>query len=368
MIRNIIFDWSGTLVDDLPAVWEASNEVFRNAGKPEMTLDDFRSRFSLPFRNFYEDHLPGFPLDQLESWFHAAFHKVQDSVVELPHARQFLKFCRQNNIRTFLLSTIHPKHFAAQADSTGFHEFIDVPYVEVWDKRGKIHEVLETNNLRPHETVFIGDMQHDIETAHHGGIFSCAVLTGYNNFEQLQNSRPNLLVEHLGELQAFLERNHMQWPVGLPETTPRSELPIATVGGLLFNENNRVLMLRTHKWSNRWGIPGGKIQWGETSEQALRREIFEETGLSLDSVRFFMLQDCIRPDEFFREAHFILLNYVCAVKGDQEVRLNEEAQSYQWTAPEEALHLPLNSPTRILLRAVLASSEPAVSHPSDIVQ
>ena len=34
VIRNVIFDWSGTLVDDLPAVWHATNHVFRNAGVP----------------------------------------------------------------------------------------------------------------------------------------------------------------------------------------------------------------------------------------------------------------------------------------------------------------------------------------------
>ncbi len=41
-----------------------------------------------------------------------------------------------------------------------------------------------------------------------------------------------------------------------------------------------VMMVRTHKWSNKWGIPGGKIKWGETSEAALRREIKEETNLN----------------------------------------------------------------------------------------
>ena len=40
-------------------------------------------------------------------------------------------------------------------------------------------------------------------------------------------------------------------------------------------------MIRTHKWSNLWGIPGGKIKWGEPSEAALRREIKEETGLAV---------------------------------------------------------------------------------------
>ena len=39
VIRNIIFDWSGTLVDDLPAVLKASNFVLTQSGKPAMSLD-----------------------------------------------------------------------------------------------------------------------------------------------------------------------------------------------------------------------------------------------------------------------------------------------------------------------------------------
>ena len=47
---------------------------------------------------------------------------------------------------------------------------LDKPYLEVWDKRQKIHDILAENGLAPDETLFIGDMQHDIETARHGGI------------------------------------------------------------------------------------------------------------------------------------------------------------------------------------------------------
>ncbi len=103
VIRNIIFDWSGTLVDDLPAVLKASNFVLTQAGKAEMSLEQFRAEFSLPFTKFYDRHTPHVPMPQLEDWFHAEFKHAQASVVELPHARDFLEFCREKKFRTFLV-------------------------------------------------------------------------------------------------------------------------------------------------------------------------------------------------------------------------------------------------------------------------
>jgi len=65
VIRNIIFDWSGTLVDDLPAVLKASNFVLTQAGKEEMSLEQFRAEFSLPFTKFYDRHTPDLPMAKL---------------------------------------------------------------------------------------------------------------------------------------------------------------------------------------------------------------------------------------------------------------------------------------------------------------
>ncbi|MGO8677414.1 MAG: HAD family hydrolase [Limisphaerales bacterium] len=210
MIQNIIFDWSGTLVDDLPAVWKATNYVLAQAREAEMSLEEFRAEFCLPFTIFYDRHVPHVALPQLEVWFHSRFRQVQDSVCELPHAREFLEFCRSRALRTFLLSTVHGDHFTVQAAVTGFQQFIDRAYVAVRDKRQKIHEVLEENGLEPRATLFVGDMQHDIETAKHGGIHSCAVLTGYNTLEQLRAAGPDLIVQHLGELQQILQTNGLR--------------------------------------------------------------------------------------------------------------------------------------------------------------
>lgn len=349
MIRNIIFDWSGTLVDDLPAVWEATNFVFERAGIAPLTLDQFRAEFCLPFTDFYQRHTPDVSMKQLEQWFHTRFREAQHSVIELPHAREFLVFCRERGLRMFVLSTVHRDHFAAQIETTGFGQFLERPYIEVIDKRARIHEILAENALAPRETLFVGDMQHDIETARHGGVFSCAVLTGYNSLAQLRAVEPDLIVEHLGELRETLERNGLELTSG---RTQAGQLPVVTVGALIFDHQDRVLMIRTHKWSNLWGIPGGKVKFGESSVDTLCREIKEETALDIGEIEFVLAQDCIHSKEFYRDAHFVLLNYTCRAQGSTAVILNEEAVEFRWVTASEAFGMPLNTPTRVLLEAV----------------
>ena len=352
MIRNVIFDWSGTLVDDLPVAWGAANHVLKRAGRPGIALDEFRKEFHPPYDDFFARHAPGVAGPQIEAWFNDSFRTSQDSVVALPHALEFLEFCRGRGARMAVLSGIPEEHFQIQAAAMGFDIFFGRTYLYVQDKRKAIAAVLEENGFRAGETVFIGDMPHDIETAKHGGVRSCAVLTGYCRLEQLRAAGPDLMVEHLGELLGILERNQMN--LTLPEAEPDAK-PVVTVGALIFNDAGEVLMVRTHKWSDLWGIPGGKIKWGEGSEAALRRELREETDLEIADIKFVLAQDCIRSPEFYREAHFVLLNYTARCVGVPKVKLNDEAREFAWVTREKALAMKINQPTRVLLEAVAAN-------------
>ena len=348
VIRNLIFDWSGTLVDDLSAVWQTVNHVLVQAGRKEITLDQFRNDFCPSFPRFYADYLSHVQPGQVKDWFNTHFPSVQDSVVALPHAHEFLEFARAHGLRMVVLTAVHDIHFEVQAKATGFAGFFQRAYTGVWEKTKHIHDLLREQDFHPGETLFIGDMEGDIETAKHGGVRSCAVLTGYQMLEQLRARHPDLIVEHLGELQRILARNHF-------ELGPAMEAqPVTTVGALIFNSRREVLMIRTHKWSNLWGIPGGKVKWGESSLDALRREVKEETNLDISDVKFALVQDCIHSKEFYRDAHFVLLNYTCRCDEPFEVRLNEEANDHRWVAPAVALQMDLNTPTRILLEAVMA--------------
>jgi ADP-ribose pyrophosphatase YjhB (NUDIX family) len=246
---------------------------------------------------------------------------------------------------TFLLSTIQHEHFEVQSGRLGLKSFFRQAYVQALDKRKVILHLLAEHDLDAAETIFIGDMVHDIETARHAGVMSCAVLTGYDSLRKLKAANPDLLFRNLREVRGFLERHQ-----GAP-TAP----PVATVGALIFNETGRVLMIQTHKWSDKWGIPGGKIKTNEPAEAALRREIREETALELKEIKFALVQDCIEPPEFYTKAHFLLLNYTATAVGNAVV-LNDEAERYRWVSLEEAAGLDLNQPTRVLLDYVRSHS------------
>jgi phosphoglycolate phosphatase len=204
-IRNIIFDWSGTLVDDLPPVVDATNAVLRHCGKPALTRDEFLREFELPFERFYARVLPENPLETLEPIFHGAFESSSEQATPLPHAHEFLVFCRTTARRCFVLSSAHPAHLRRQADEFGFAPFFEEVYAGVRNKTDVIHDILARHALDSRETAFIGDMTHDIETARHGGVRSIAVLTGYQSELTLAVTGPDLMVRDLAHLRTLMQ-------------------------------------------------------------------------------------------------------------------------------------------------------------------
>lgn len=125
------------------------------------------------------------------------------------------------------------------------------------------------------------------------------------------------------------------------------------MGALAVAPDGRVLLIRTRKWRGLWGVPGGKLEYGETLKAALEREFLEETGLTLDRIYRGPVQEAVRSPEFYKDAHFILLNFV-ALTEITEVTLNDEAQAHVWVTPEEALTMNLNTPTHTLVQFYLA--------------
>lgn len=138
----------------------------------------------------------------------------------------------------------------------------------------------------------------------------------------------------------------------------RQQYPEPTVGALIFNRENKALLVRSDKWRDKYAIPGGHIELGETMEEALRREIEEETGLDIYEIEFASLQEFVFDEAFHEKRHFIFIDFVCRTdSGDDEVVLNFESQEYVWVSLEEALKLPLEPFTRRLIEDLRQSGK-----------
>ncbi len=204
LIRNVILDWSGTLVDDLAPVLKTTNHVLEVCGLPPISLEEFRRDFCLPIRKFYERRVPDVPQARLEEIFLTKYPEHQDEIQLLPHTREFLQFCANRHLGVYIASTVDPHSFDYQTQRFGITPYITKPYIGIEDKTEKIHHILEENRLDREQTLFVGDMEHDIEAGKAGGIHTCAVLTGYNHAEKLQAMSPDLICDHLGQLQQVL--------------------------------------------------------------------------------------------------------------------------------------------------------------------
>lgn len=208
MFKNLIFDWSGTLCDDLHLTIDATNYVFAQYGHAPIDCDRFRAEFQLPYPEYYARVLPEADLNELEDHFRHAFRVSRETVCILPHARDFMEYCRARGVRCFALTSVDANAFDAQCKEMGMFDYFEAIHAGVRDKVAYIHTLLSRHHLRPEETAFIGDMQHDMAAAHSAGITGIAVLTGYNSANQLAKAAPDIMVPDLLVLKKLLEHAH----------------------------------------------------------------------------------------------------------------------------------------------------------------
>lgn len=113
-----------------------------------------------------------------------------------------------------------------------------------------------------------------------------------------------------------------------------STRPVPVVRLIISDRDGRVLILRRHKSeyaSGEWCLPGGKVDYGETVEESIAKELREETSLTCVASRFLFYQDSLpmKPGGM----HCINLYFECEVEGT--IRLNDESSEFTWLSRSE---------------------------------
>jgi len=119
-------------------------------------------------------------------------------------------------------------------------------------------------------------------------------------------------------------------------------------------EDGRLLLIQRGRppGEGLWAVPGGKVQFGETLTEAVRREVFEETGLQARPGRVVWAGDSIGPGEP-PAWHYCLVDFLCEVEGG-DLQVGDDAAAIAWVPLGEAREYPL-TPTMFELLDVLES-------------
>jgi 8-oxo-dGTP diphosphatase len=111
--------------------------------------------------------------------------------------------------------------------------------------------------------------------------------------------------------------------------------PCVGVGAVLIH-GGRVLLIRRGKepLRGRWVVPGGTVELGETLEEALVREIQEETGLLVRPREVVAVFDRIHREADRVDYHYVIVDYLCDYVAG-EPRAGSDAEAVAMVAPAD---------------------------------
>jgi 8-oxo-dGTP diphosphatase len=147
------------------------------------------------------------------------------------------------------------------------------------------------------------------------------------------------------------------------ETDQARQYPVVGVGGVVIRDG-RVLLIRrgTPPLEGRWSIPGGRVEWGETIEQAVVRELREETGLDVQVIELIEIVERIfdqEPNEpgareprpsSDAQYHFIILDFWCKAPVGEE-RAGGDAREIAWAGQDDLARYELTESALRVIRA-----------------
>ncbi len=190
--RHVIWDWNGTLLDDVWLVVEIMNKILKKRNLPKISSEKYKEIFDFPVINYYSKLGFDFSNDSFEKLATEFVSEYDKRCIECKlcnEVEEVLKIIRDMGISQSILSASKEDSLIEKVKYYGIERYfcriigLKNHYAESKIKRGK--NWIAELNLNPQEVLFIGDTTHDYEVSKHIGCDCLLIANGHHSYEKL---------------------------------------------------------------------------------------------------------------------------------------------------------------------------------------
>lgn len=136
------------------------------------------------------------------------------------------------------------------------------------------------------------------------------------------------------------------------------ERPLLGVGAIIVRNEHVLLVRRANRpLQGEWSIPGGVVETGETTREAIVREIWEEARLVIEPVELIEVFERILRDANSRvQYHFVVIDYLCRLVSG-EVQPGSDVSEIRWARCDDLLILGITPETRNVIQKGLNAAK-----------